>query len=174
MTATAPLSLYAIGQAYDELIDKIAENNGELTEELSLELAAIEDSFEVKAEKVALYIRNLEGLAKAAGAEAQRLADLEGHRQRTADSLKRYLFENMKLTGKLKIDRPLAKLSVVNNGGSLPVEWNGLPEEIPEGYRITKIVYSLDRAKVLADHKEQRPLPLGITVRERGQTLRIA
>lgn len=178
MTATAPkevvsLSLYAIGQQYEAIIEQVIENDGEITEALALELAAIEDRFEEKAEKVVLYIRNLLGTAAAAQSEAERLGELADSRTRAADALKRYLFENMQLLGKEKIDRPLAKLRIQANGGKPAVKWAGDPETVPAPYRTEKIVYGLDRDRVIADHEAGKSLPDGLTC-ERGKGLRIS
>lgn len=174
MSAAPNLTLYSLASEYQTVIDDIEANGGEISDELSLRLSEIVDYFEVKAEKVALFIRNQQGLALAAEDEAKRLAALADQRKKTANSLKHYLFTMMLNTGKEKIDRPLAKLSIANNGGSLPVMYNGAPDTIPEPYRKTVVSYSLDKEKVLEAHKAGVELPVGVSVGVRGRHLRIA
>lgn len=174
MTATARnLSLYQIGADYDALLDAIQENGGEVSPEIEAQLTAITDAFDEKVERCALYIRTQESLATAATLEARRLTDLAAVRQRSADALRAMVFRLMEQTGKTKVVKPLATVSIQPNGGVLPVKWIGKDEEIPAPYRLEKPVYSLDRAKVLADHEAKVALPEGLTVGERGRSLRI-
>lgn len=175
MTATAmDLSLYAISSEYDALLSAIQEAGGEVTAELELQLAKINDAFDCKVERCALFITAQRSLALAAKNEAKRLDDLAALRERSADSLEKMVKRLMELTGKEKVVRPLATVSVVTNGGKPAVLWAGDPKDCPAPYRTetTKVSYGIDRDRVIADAEAKKELPEGLTC-TRGRSLRI-
>lgn len=165
------LSLYEISVEYDHLLDAIQDNGGEVTAELETQLIQINEDFDGKVEKCALYITSQRSLALAAKNEAKRLDALATLRTRSADALELMLKRLMELTGKEKVVKPLATVSIVTNGGKPAVKWVGAPEDLPAPYRTeeTKIVYGIDRDLVIAHAELKKPLPLGLTcVRDRS------
>jgi hypothetical protein len=70
------------------------------------------DSFREKAEQVAAYIRHQEALAEARKAEAKRLRTLAEQAENQANRLRRYLLNQMLLTGNTRIDGVLVKLAL--------------------------------------------------------------
>jgi hypothetical protein len=70
------------------------------------------DSFREKAEQVAAYIRHQEALAEARKQEAKRLRTLAEQAENQANRLRRYLLNQMLLTGNTRIDGVSAKVGL--------------------------------------------------------------
>ena len=166
---TAPKHLYEIVDQYQAVMQAIEDAEGELTPELSAQLDAIPDAFKAKAERVGLYIRNLQSLAQAAELEAVRLKALAASRENAATRLKAYLLQNMQRMELKDVVTPLIKLRIqVNSRPS--IHW---PEgqEIPEAYR--RVTVSLDGQAAYEAWKANGTLPEGFVV-ERGSHLRLS
>lgn len=107
MTAAPTLKLWQIGDELEAVRGMLYEAEGELTPEIEAALESAEGAFEEKAERVALFIRELLSNAKAVKEEAQRLSGRAATYERTAESLKHYLQAQMeraeipKVEGKL-------------------------------------------------------------------------
>ena len=70
------------------------------------------DSFREKAEQVANYIRHQEALAQARKQEAKRIRTLAEQAENQANRLRRYLLNQMLLTGNTRIDGRTAKIGL--------------------------------------------------------------
>ena len=159
----APLKLYELGDAYQKIVEQAIENGGEITPELALELDAIGDAFAVKAERTALYIRNLIATATAAQVEADRLRGIAGSADRAVEGLKRYLFDNMQRVGQTQIKTPLISIRIQRN--SQPSVSSTLPEDYTLPVWCRRITYSLDKGAVVAAWKaDPTSLPTGVTI----------
>ena len=77
-------------------------------------LSGIEEEFEVKAENIGAYIKELTAAAKYLKAEEEALSKRRTAKEKQAEWLKKYLLESMQDIGRKKIDRPMAVLSVRN------------------------------------------------------------
>ena len=77
-------------------------------------LSGIEEEFEVKAENIGAYIKELTAAAKYLKAEEEALSKRRKAKEKQAEWLKKYLLESMQDIGRKKIDRPMAVLSVRN------------------------------------------------------------
>lgn len=85
-------------------------------------LTGIEGEFEIKAESVAQYIKELAARAEAIKAEEKRLAARRKAAEHATDRMKQYLrncMEEMKLK---KIETARAKISIRNNAPSLKID----------------------------------------------------
>jgi len=89
----------------------------------------ISDLFEVKAERTACVIRNLEAEAEAIRAEEKRLAARRRALEGSVDRLKSYLKMNMETSGLDKIKSSLFTISIQNNPPSLKVDESLLPDD---------------------------------------------
>lgn len=85
-------------------------------------LSGIEEEFDIKAENVAVYIKHLISDVKDMKEERSKLSERIKAKERKAEQLKKYLFDNMRLIGVNKIDRPRACLTVRKNAASLVVD----------------------------------------------------
>lgn len=82
-------------------------------------LSGIEEEFEVKAENIGAYIKELTAAAKYLKAEEEVLSKRRKAKEKQAEWLKKYLLESMQAIGRTKIDRPMAVLSIRTNPESV-------------------------------------------------------
>ena len=82
-------------------------------------LSGIEEKFEVKAENIGAYIKELTAAAKYLKAEEEALSKRRKAKEKQAEWLKKYLLESMQDIGRTKIDRPMAVLSIRTNPESV-------------------------------------------------------
>ena len=82
-------------------------------------LSGIEEEFEVKAENIGAYIKELTAAAKYLKAEEEALSKRRRAKEKQAEWLKKYLLESMQAIGRKKIDRPMAVLSIRTNPESV-------------------------------------------------------
>jgi Siphovirus Gp157 len=187
MTAST-LKLYEATDAIEIVRDWILEhdeemraNEGVLPDELAELLAQVEGDFAQKAERTALFVRELLSTAKGIKEEEDRLVKRRRAMEHAADRLKRYLEANMLEAEKMRIDGKLVTLRIQMNPPSVAC---ALAEEalkkiyltvVSDAFPIVKRVpesYVLDRRAVLDAHKLGQKLPAGIEI-ERGASLRI-
>jgi len=156
---TAPKHLYEIVDEYQAVIQAVEEAEGELSPELIAQLDAIPGAFKEKAERGALYLRNLQTLAEGAKAEADRLNALATSRGNAVDRLKAYLKQNMERMGETAIVTPLVKLRIQKNSRPAIAWPDGQP--IPTDYQ--RVSVSLDGTKAY-DAQKAGTLPEGFVV----------
>lgn len=124
------MRLYEISSDFAELFDNYEELMETAEDEDKAEIEAawfdtltgIEGEFEVKAESVAQYIKELAARAEAIKAEEKKLAARRKAAEAATDRMKQYLkscMEQMKLT---KIETARAKVSIRNNAPSLKID----------------------------------------------------
>ena len=113
-------------------------------EELTERLAAIEDTLEGidlqledLAEALAGDIRNNEMEARAYMEEAEVWKVKQIRAEKRAKSEKDLLKYILKQKNVQKLQAGKFKVSIVNNGGKLPIEYNVPPEELPEAFKVT-------------------------------------
>lgn len=151
------------------------------SEELTEALAACEDKIEGidlqledLAEALAGDIRNTEMQAKAYGEEADAWKSKQINAERRAKSEKDLLKYILKQKGVTKTQAGKFKVSLVTNGGKLPIEYNiNAPAELPEEFRTMTTVYKADDAAIreFLDNGGQSEL---FHYGERGQNVRIS
>ncbi|MFM2315663.1 MAG: hypothetical protein RLZZ04_4941, partial [Cyanobacteriota bacterium] len=98
------------------------------------------ESFKVKAEQVARYIRHQEALAEARKVEARRIRDLASQAENQATRLRQYLTNQMTITGVDRIDGVSTKI------GLRKKQQEVLPEKLPAEY--VKVTYQPDLTKI--------------------------
>ena len=150
-------------------------------EDLEEHLAAIEDTlesidFELEdlAEALAGDIRNTELEAKAYSEEADSWRAKQIRAERRAKSEKDLLKYILKQSNVQKLQAGKFKVSIVNNGGKLPIEYNvSAPAELPEQFRTETTVYKADDVAIrefLDNGGESDLFHYG----QRGQNVRIS
>jgi hypothetical protein len=163
MTATA-LHLYEATDAIEIVRDWILEhdeelraNEGALPDELAELLAKVEGDFNTKAERVALFIRELLTTAKAIKIEEERLYARRKSMETAGDRLKRYLEMNMLIAEKMRIDGKLVTLRVQKNPPSLHRDRELSQEELATLHSVdstlvlfTPASYALNGSAVIA------------------------
>ena len=104
------------------------------------------ESFKVKAEQVASYIRHQEALAEARKAEAKRIQALAKQAENGATRLRNYLTAQMLRSGVNRIDGVSAKIGLRKKQPIVLI--NVPPEELPSDY--VKVTYKADLTKIRA------------------------
>jgi Siphovirus Gp157 len=102
------------------------------------------ESFIIKAEKVAAYIRHQEALAEARKAEAKRIRALAEQAENTANRLRKYLTDKMLHSGVDRIEGLTIKISLRKK--TPQVLLNISPEELPPD--CVKITYEPKLTKI--------------------------
>ena len=133
------MNLYELSQNYLAVQDMDLE-----PETLKDTLDSIEEAIEVKAENIAKWIRNLEADKKAFEEEEKRFKDKKQAADNRIKSLKQYLEDNMRLTGKTKFKAGFFSFAIQNNPPSVEVFDEAL---IPKQFLITQPV-KIDRAGI--------------------------
>jgi hypothetical protein len=156
-------SLYALASEYEIIAEKLMESDlDEQTIKDTLESAS--GDLETKAVNVAMFIRNLESGAEQIKLAKKGMEEREKKLQSKADSIKQYLFDNMKRVGITKIDSPYFSLSikknppklVIDDAGQIPTEMYIYPPPPPPHPDNAKIKEALKNGEVIAGaHLEQ-------------------
>ena len=107
------------------------------------------ESFKVKAEQVARYIRHQEALAEARKSEARRIRDLASQAENQATRLRRYLTSQMMMSGVDRIDGVSTKISLRKKQPTVLL--NVPAEELPAEY--VRVTHKPDLTKIRASLK---------------------
>ena len=131
-------TLYEISAAYRADVEKLA--NLELDEAtLADTLEGMGGELEEKAQNVVFFARNLEATAAAIKEAEAQMAARRKALERRADSLRRYVFDSMRVAGVTKIECPYFRLAIQNNPPAvdvfeadlIPLEYMVQPETPP-------------------------------------------
>ena len=113
------------GEPIDEfgnIIEDIDAWHEQIKERWFTELVAREDEFDIKAENVAQYIKNLNVESTALGDEIKKLQARKKSKDNKIKSMKEYLKNCMLQTGRDKIETSKVKLSIRNNAESVLID----------------------------------------------------
>lgn len=105
------MKLYEINDAYWQWLEKVQENEGELTEEMIIEFESISENADIKHEAYAVIIKQLEGEKELVKAEKQRLAERQVQTESRIEWLKSRLANSLEFFGKDKFETPKCKVS---------------------------------------------------------------
>lgn len=120
--STPMLKLHEYVDDLEQVLDWIMEHEeqivaagGELPPELVDLLEQVEGNLTEKVRRVALVILNLTASAKAAHAEAERIAAMARGYERQTESLKRYLMFQLQRAGTTRLETPTVKVRIQKN-----------------------------------------------------------
>lgn len=164
------LHLWEITEAEEALAAKLAAAGGEISPELEAEWDLLQGTFDAKAERVALYIKELEANAASAASERDRLDGIARALTNRAKHLKGYLFHHMTLTQRTKVETHRVTVRIQSNGGKPSFRWTGTVDNVPEAFR--RVTVEVNRAAVEEAYKAGS-LPDGFVVEPKGTHLRI-
>ena len=97
------------------VIEDVAEYKDKWIADWLDKLMKVEADFEVKAENIACFIKELSGEAETLRKEKKSVSSRLDAKTHLIDRLKTMLIENMTAIGRKKIDMPKAKISLRNN-----------------------------------------------------------
>lgn len=180
---TASLKLYEAVDAIDvvrewiyEHDDEIRAMEGALPDALAELLAKAEGDFKAKAERVALFVRELLANAEAVKIEETRLAARRKHYERAAEGLKAYLKMQMELADIPQIKGQLVTVRLQKSGPSVTApafSQEDLARILDEYVRVVPETRSLNSAAIIAHWKATGESPIeGVTVGQ-NQHIRI-
>lgn len=163
---TATLKLYEYGNALDELRAQLFDAEGELTPELEAALTEAEGSFNEKAERVALFIRELQSNAKAVKEEAQRLSSRAAQYEKTADGLKHYLQREMERVEVLRVEGKLINVRLQKSPPSVVTTLADEEIRLLPAHYVTRVpeLWKINKEAAIAAYKEGEPLPFGVEI----------
>lgn len=162
----------------EENAEAILAAGGELPPELQELLELAEGQFQEKVERVAFYIRRLEGEEGIIAAEIKRLQDRAKVKANAVKGLKEYLQRSMQAAGETKIERPLITVAIqksppsVSSALDLEKPWDRVLAA-NHGLLREKTAYSIDSKVALEIYRAGKELPAGITVVTTNTHLRI-
>lgn len=141
-------SLRNIGENYlairDELFDTMDEKTGEVNSEVLERLNSIQESFEVKAQNVALVCLELRDRKETIEREIDRLEKLKKRAKRGEAWLEMYLSEAMTSTGYETIDGAFTKISFRSSEETIIDNIDELPKEFIK----EEVTYSPDKTAI--------------------------
>ena len=129
-------SLYEITTSYAQLMDKLLEQEGEMTPEDEERLAITEQEMHVKSENYVKIIKTFDAEVKMIDEEIKRLQNLKKTRQNAIKRLKNALSDAMRTFGISKIKTGLFTLSFRK---SEAVVISVSPEELPKDCQVIKV-----------------------------------
>lgn len=156
--------LYTLADDYRRLAE--AADEGADVGEL---LANIEDALEVKAANIGRLLAQWEGDAAVAKGESTRLADRSKALENRADSLRKYLKDNMSAAKITRITSPLFTALLVNGKPKVVIVDEG---KIPPGFMREKTTREPNKVAILAAYESLGECVPGTEV-EATTTLRI-
>lgn len=123
-------SLYVIANEYQAMVDRLM--NSDLDEQTIADtIEGASGELETKATNVAMFIRNLESSAEQIKLAEKAMAERRKAIESKAESVKQYLFNNMKRVGVTKIESPYFALSIKKNPPKLVIDDAGkIPSEL--------------------------------------------
>ncbi len=116
--------------------EEIVAAGGELPAEIAELLERVEGNFTEKVRRIALVILNLTASARAAHAEAERIAAMARGYERRTEWLKRYLMFQLQRAGTTRVETPTVKVRIQKN--TRP-SIRCIAPEIPEPYRRVRV-----------------------------------
>lgn len=162
-----------------ELVDAWLEaSEGELTPELEQRLDALNESIESKVERAGLFLRWIELQEEAARKEAKRLEQRAIRWWQKGEGLRAYLQPLMERRDIRKVEGPRLTIWIQKHPPSVvcadpsAVHAGDLGDLFVERVEVPATVsFRLRRDRVLAEWKDGKPLPVGVTV-DQGTSLR--
>lgn len=161
--------------AIDELLEQMG---GEIPDEeieaaIDQMLAEHTNDLNAKIDGYVELINKYDWYADVRRSEAERYEELTRDAERKSDKLRERLKHFFERTGREKpIETARHKVSLVNNGGRLPLVIRCDPAELPEPFRRTVSTYKANQEAIRAALEAGEKLPFA-QFGERGKSLRI-
>lgn len=122
-------SIFNIQKEYAELLERLEEQEGELTPELEQALQINQEELEVKAQGYAVVIRKLDADLDVVDAEIKRLQEFKKSKQNQVDRLKTAVRDAMLMYGIHKIESATSVLSLRKSESVEILDESSIPKE---------------------------------------------
>lgn len=133
------MKLYEIKEAYLSLLE-LEENGVDVADYLK----QVEGELEDKLQNIGLVYKTLSAEADAIKAEEKKLSDRRKALENKADSIKNWMYEEMKQMNIEKVNKPNIVLSIAKNPPALVLNESLVPAE----YKKEEIVIIIDKAQI--------------------------
>jgi hypothetical protein len=140
------ISIYQIEQSYNQLAEQLIDNDGELTTELSEQLAITEEQLQNKSVAYSFVIKEMDADVDIIDAEIKRLQAAKKQREKASEYLKDRIKHAMDLFSIDEIKTPLVK---INFRKSETVEVNDV-NALPAAFKVVKVTEQADKAAIKA------------------------
>ena len=173
------MTLFEISDELAAIEELLTQNDGEITDDaagqtLEAWFDELSDARDAKLDDYCRLITMIRERAEARHREVMRIGALADTDENTVQRLKAGLQRFMAEQGITKLETPMHKLAIANNGGKAPLvvpnEWQEDPASAPERYH--RRVVKLDVEAIRADLLGGEEVP-GCAIGERGTHLRI-
>jgi hypothetical protein len=144
------LSIFNIEQNYNQLAEQLIDNDGELTPELSEQLAITEEQLQNKSVAYSFVIKEMDADVDIIDAEIKRLQNLKKQREKASDYLKERIKHAMDTFQIEEIKTPLVK---INFRKSETVEVDDV-NQLPAAFKVVKVTEQADKAAIKAAIKD--------------------
>jgi hypothetical protein len=144
------LSIYNIEQNYNKLAEQLIDNDGELTSELSEQLAITEEQLQNKSVAYSFVIKEMDADVDIIDAEIKRLQGLKKQREKASEYLKERIKHAMDTFQIEEIKTPLVKINF-RKSESVEVDDVNL---LPSLYKVVKVTEQADKAAIKAALKD--------------------
>lgn len=144
------LSIFNIEQNYNKLAEQLIDNDGELTSELSEQLAITEEQLQNKSVAYSFVIKEIDATIDIIDAEIKRLQALKKQREKASEYLKERIKHAMDTFQIDEIKTPLVK---INFRKSETVEVDDV-NQLPSLYKVVKVTEQADKAAIKAALKD--------------------
>jgi hypothetical protein len=138
------ISIYQIEQSYNQLAEQLIDNDGELTLELSEQLAITEEQLQNKSVAYSFVIKQMDADIDTIDAEIKRLQAAKKQREKATEYLKDRIKHAMDLFSIEEIKTPLVK---INFRKSESVEVENV-NALPYAYKTVKVVETADKVAI--------------------------
>ena len=145
------LTLFALGDAYLEVIKKVEDNEGILTPELEKELDNAIDAIIVKQDGYILTLDSFDKKIEQAKEYIERLRNVVDTYKSYQERMKNRLIDTMHRMNVTELDGVIGKVKMFS-AEKVP-DWVTV-ESVPEQYKKTEIVVSLKKAELKDDLKK--------------------
>ena len=138
------MNIYNIQSEYQQLVNQLIENGGEITPELELALQINKDNFHSKSENYGYITKQFDAEMDIIDNEIKRLQQAKKSREKTIQRLKDTIELAMLTFDVDKIETPLIKISF-RKSESVEVE---NVNELPNEFKVIKLTESADKLKI--------------------------
>jgi hypothetical protein len=143
-------TIFQIEQNYNQLAEQLIDNDGELTPELSEQLAITEEQLQNKSVAYSFVIKQMDADVDIISAEISRLQNLKKQREKASDYLKERIKHAMDTFQIDEIKTPLVK---INFRKSETVEVDDV-NQLPAAFKVVKVTEQADKAAIKAALKD--------------------
>ena len=138
------MNIFKIQAEYQQIVNELIENGGELTPELELAMQITKDNFHSKSENYAFITRQFDAEMDIIDNEIKRLQQAKKTREKAIDRLKANIEMAMNTFEVDKIETPLIKISFRKSESVEVEDVNNLPAL----YKVVKVSETADKLKI--------------------------